>query len=164
MFNQHKTERNLKQENDEDMTALGYFGWLINSCLPTMEMRYYFDDALVGVGLIDLGAKAASSVYFYFNPAPEISRLSPGVFSTLHEIEFCQKTGRDWLYLGLYVEDCPALNYKGNYFPHEHPWGASSWKEECVAEVEKLPRTKRVVGHVCAFGMVREDLDGPGPL
>ncbi len=127
MFNRHKSERNLKQENDEDMTALGYFGWLINSCIPTVEMRYFVDEQLVGVGLVDIGAKAASSVYFYFEPTPEISRLSPGVFSTLQEIEFCRKTKRDWLYLGLYVEDCSRLNYKGNYFPHERSID-SQWK------------------------------------
>ena len=30
-----------------------------------------------------------------------------------------RRTGRRWLYLGLYVEDCRHLSYKARYRPHE---------------------------------------------
>jgi arginine-tRNA-protein transferase len=41
------------------------------------------------------------------------------VYSVLAEIELCRRTARDWLYLGLYVEDCRHLSYKARYRPHE---------------------------------------------
>ena len=82
-------------------------------------MCYYIDNKLVAVGILDLGAEAASSVYFYFEPNPEISRLSPGVFSVLQEIAFCRRSGRKFHYLGLYVSDCKSLNYKANYNRHQ---------------------------------------------
>jgi len=85
----------------------------------SMEMRYYLGDRLVGVGIVDLGQASLSSVYFFFDPSPEVARLSPGVYSVLKEIELAKKTGRDHLYLGLYVEDCRHLSYKSDYFPHE---------------------------------------------
>ena len=62
---------------------------------------------------------SASSVYFYFDPDPEVSALSPGVFSVMQEIELCRQTGREHLYLGLYVGECRHLSYKANYHPYE---------------------------------------------
>lgn len=116
LFNRHKRERGLASP-DEEMTPLGYASWLVHSCLLTMEMRYYHDDRLVGVGVVDLGRRSASSVYFYFDP--DASDLSPGTWSVLQELELCRSTGRDWLYLGLYVADCRSLAYKSDFKPHE---------------------------------------------
>lgn len=117
LFNRHKQVRGLAGEGDEEMTALGYAGWLVQSCTLTVEMRYWYDDALVGVGIVDLGRDAASSTYFYFDP--DRADLSPGVFSVLQEIDLCRRTRRRWLYLGLYVGDCRHLAYKARYRPHE---------------------------------------------
>ncbi|HHO49521.1 MAG TPA: arginyltransferase [Deltaproteobacteria bacterium] len=117
LFNRHKQQRGLVADEDGEMSALGYASWLVQSCVLTVEMRYYFDDALVGVGVVDLGMESASSVYFYFDP--DRSELSPGVFSALEEIELCRRSGRRYLYLGLYVEGCRHLSYKANYKPHE---------------------------------------------
>ncbi len=119
LFNRHKAERGLTAEDDEEMTPLGYTSWLVHSCFHTIEMRYHHRGRLVGVGVVDLGRRSASSVYFYFDPDPEVARLSPGVFSVLQEIALCRRTGRDHLYLGLHVADCRHLAYKASYLPHE---------------------------------------------
>ncbi len=117
LFNRHKRTRGLIAEDDGEMSPLGYVSWLVQSCVLTIEMRYFYDDELVGVGVLDLGRESASSVYFYFDP--DKSRLAPGVYSALQEIEFCRRSGREHLYLGLYVEDCRHLSYKAQYRPHE---------------------------------------------
>ena len=119
LYNRHKRERGLADPEDPPMNAISYAGWLVDSCFHSMEMRYYLDDRLVGVGVLDLGKEAASSVYFYFDPSPEVARLSPGTWSALREIQFCRETSRKWLYLGLYVQDCSHLSYKADYHPHE---------------------------------------------
>lgn len=116
LFNRHKMERGLT-DDEEGMDPLGYIGWLVHSCMLTVEMRYFYDEELVGVGIVDLGKEAASSVYFYFDP--DKSDLSPGTYSALEEVAFCQRTGRSHLYLGLYVEDCRHLSYKARFHPHE---------------------------------------------
>ena len=72
---------------------------------------------------MDLGRNSVSSVYFYFDPSPELSQYAPGNYSALQEIAFCQQTGREYLYLGLYVADCDRLNYKARYKPHERLQG-----------------------------------------
>ena len=117
LFNRHKRERGLSEGENDPMDPLGYIGWLVHSCVLTVEMRYLYDDALVGVGILDLGRVAASSVYFYFDP--DKGELSPGTFSALEEVDLCRRTGRDHLYLGLYVADCRHLSYKANFHPHE---------------------------------------------
>lgn len=122
LFNRHKEARGLASDDDSPMTPLGYVSWLVQSCFHTIEMRYFYQERLVGVGILDLGRTAASSVYFYFDPDPELARLSPGVFSVLQEIELCRRTGREHLYLGLYVKDCRHLAYKADYYPHERLW------------------------------------------
>ena len=118
LFNRHKLERGLSTE-DEEMTEAGYVGWLVHSCFQTMEMRYYLGDRLIGVGIVDLAERSLSSVYFYFDPDPAFSKFSPGTTSVLQEIELCRRTGRSWLYLGLFVQDCDHLNYKAAFKPHE---------------------------------------------
>ena len=119
LFNRHKQERGLAEPDEAEFGAEDYRAWLVNSCLPTEEMRYYVGDRLVGVGIVDVGATALSSVYFYFDPDREVSRLSPGVYSVLQEIAYARRTGREHLYLGLYVKDSRHLSYKGDYRPHE---------------------------------------------
>lgn len=119
LFRRHKRERGLATEDDEPMDGRSYAGWLIHSCVRTAEMIYRLDGRIIAVGILDLGATASSSVYFYFDPDPEISRLSPGVFSVFQEAAFCRRSGRRHHYLGLWVRDCPSLAYKANYFPHE---------------------------------------------
>ena len=119
IYNRHKLGRNLVASEDGALEPAGYVGWLVRSCFQTVEMCYYIDEKLIGVGILDLGAEAASSVYFYFEPSKEISRLSPGVFSVLQEIAFCKRSGRKFHYLGLYVRDCRSVNYKANYNPHQ---------------------------------------------
>ena len=51
---------------------------------------------------------------------------------------------------------------QGRYFLHEHPAGATSLKNERVKELMSMPGVEKVIGHMCAFGMVQEDEHGPG--
>ena len=88
-----------------------------------MEARYFLDDRLAGVGILDFGRLGVSSVYFYFDPSKEVASLSPGVFSAMKELELAKATGRKYLYLGLYVSDCRHLSYKGDYGPQENRIG-----------------------------------------
>ena len=50
----------------------------------------------------------------------------------------------------------------GRYFVHEHPSGASSWKGKCVVECAKLPGSVTITSDLCQFGMMSQDMHGPG--
>ena len=57
---------------------------------------------------------------------------------------------------------CEIQHAQGLYFLHEHPSGASSWKDPYVIGVEKLAGVRKIKSNMCAFGMWQEDKEGPG--
>ena len=125
LYNKHKIGRELMGEGDP-IDETGYGAFLVDSCTVSLELRYYVvepDGAprlparLGGVAVVDRGSDALSAVYTYFDP--ELSLLSPGVFSILEQVELCKRWGLRWLYLGLFVGDCPSMAYKARYLPHE---------------------------------------------
>lgn len=124
LYNKHKTGRGLMGEGDP-IDETGYGAFLVDSCADSFEIRYFLHeglheglgDRLVGVAIVDRGTDALSAVYTYFDP--DLGDLSPGVFSILEQVELCKRQGLRWLYLGLYVSECPSMAYKSRYLPHE---------------------------------------------
>lgn len=91
--------------------------FLYSSTVDTIEVTYRLDDALLGVGLVDVTPLALSAVYFYFEPRFEAR--SPGVFNVLWLLEEAARRGLPWLYLGYYVAEARSMRYKGHYGPSE---------------------------------------------
>lgn len=116
LYNLHKRGRGLMRD-DGPLGADGYQAFLVDTCCETFEMRYRIGGRLVGVAVVDRGAESLSAVYSFYDPA--LQPLSPGVFSILKQLELCRAWGLRYLYLGLYVEQCPPLVYKRQYLPHE---------------------------------------------
>lgn len=81
------------------------------------EFQYRQDGRLVGVGLVDVTDHAMSSIYFFHDPACREAAL--GTFSVLKELDDGQRMRRQWLYMGYYIRDCPSMNYKNRFSPHQ---------------------------------------------
>lgn len=92
-----------------------YRTFLLQSPVETKMMRYFLDNNLVGVGWIDVLDRGVSSVYFAFDTA--YSKRGLGTFSILKEVELVREMGKEFLYLGFYVEGCPAMSYKKRFSP-----------------------------------------------
>lgn len=116
LFNAHRRGRGLDHDREE-IDALGYDQFLAQSCCDTLELAYYLDEQLAMVAILDRGEHASSAVYTYFSPS--LSRLSPGVYSILQELELCRVWGQQYLYLGYYVAGSPHMAYKATYLPHQ---------------------------------------------
>lgn len=116
LYNRHKLGRGLSRTG-ELLTEAHYRQWLVDSCVPTVEVRYRVGERLIGVSVLDVGATAVSSVYHYYDP--DEARRSLGVYSVLWEIAWAHSIGIKWYYLGYYVRDCDHLNYKARYLPNE---------------------------------------------
>ncbi len=89
-------------------------------CFPhpcAREFDYFDGERLVGVGFVDETPRAASSVYFFYDP--EWSGRSLGSASVLFEVAWAGDRGRDHLYLGYRVQGCASTAYKARYRPHE---------------------------------------------
>lgn len=126
LYNRHRHERDLAR-SESQLTADQYRSWLVSSCVPTVEVAYRVGGELVAVSVLDVGQYAVSSVYHYFNP--DHARRSLGVFSALWEIAWSRLNGRQWYYLGFYVEDCGHLSYKAGYFPHQRKIDGRWWEQ-----------------------------------
>ena len=81
------------------------------------EFRYFRQGRLCGVGLVDITPHAASSVYFYHDPAWRPA--GPGVYSLLAELAYAEQQQLDYLYLGYWIAECPSMSYKSRFGPHE---------------------------------------------
>ena len=117
LFNLHRASRDLSN-GDGDYGAYDYEGFLVDSCCSlTRELRYYLEDQLLAVSVVDVGSCSISAVYTYFDPA--YSKLSLGSYSVLKQIQMAQVSDLKWLYLGLYVEENSHLSYKSRFKPQQ---------------------------------------------
>jgi arginine-tRNA-protein transferase len=116
LYNRHKRERHLDAgEGAIDLET--YRELFAVTCVDTLELRYLQGEDLVAVAISDRAADGLSAVYCYFDPA--FSRLSPGAYSILKQVELCRAWGLRYLYLGLHVRGCGPMRYKADYLPHE---------------------------------------------
>jgi leucyl-tRNA---protein transferase len=123
LYNAHKRGRDLDQD-EGPIGAEGYRSFLVDTCCDSFELRYFAGRRLVGVAVADRGAEAMSAVYCYFDP--DFSRLSPGTFSILWQVELCRYWGLKYLYLGYYIAQPCRMTYKAGFCPHER-LRASQW-------------------------------------
>lgn len=116
LYNRHKHGRNLSS-GDDSIDFDGYRAFLGESCCDSFEIRYRHRGRLVGVAITDRSANALSAVYCYFDP--ELKRLGIGTYSILKQLDYAQRWGLRYVYLGLYISDCDSMAYKGRFLPHE---------------------------------------------
>ncbi len=124
LYNLHKHGRDLSA-GERTTSVEAYRSFLGESCCETFEMRYTVADKLAGVAIVDRADDALSAVYFYWDPA--MARLSLGTYSILKQIQLCKQLELRYLYLGLYIAECPAMSYKDAFLPHERLVD-SSWE------------------------------------
>lgn len=124
LFNRHRTERRLS--DDGTLYQFGdYESFLVDSCCQhTIEFQFRLEERLIAVSVIDCGANSVSAVYTFFNP--DYSKLSLGTYSILKQIEFCSRTDRQYMYLGMYVARNTHLNYKARFQPQQR-WINCRW-------------------------------------
>ena len=96
------------------------------------QWLYFAGEKLVGIGTMDEAPGAISLVYFVHDPAwrPQ----SPGRFSVLNQLLYAKQRNLRYAYLGYWIKNCPSMNYKNRFHPHEilvqHPAETASpvWK------------------------------------
>jgi arginine-tRNA-protein transferase len=93
-----------------------YAGFFLNSSGFSMEIRYYSEGKLIGVSIIDIGRTWLNAVYFFFDP--ESSKRSLGTFNIINLIDICKEQNIHNLYLGYWIKESSAMNYKAAFLPH----------------------------------------------
>lgn len=121
LFNRHRNERGLS-ESGMSYQVEDYVGFLVESSGAwTYELLFYEAERLIAVSIVDCGRSSISAVYTYFDP--EFSKYSLGTYSILKQIEYCLATGREYLYLGLFVAENKHLSYKSRFLPQQRRIG-----------------------------------------
>ena len=110
----------------ERNNAEGYFGgFFCNTIVNSMRIDFRLHGRLVGGSIVDLGQNWMNAVYFYFDPSEKQRGL--GTYNILTLIDTCLEMGIEFLYLGYYIAEVPAMNYKKNFRPYElflgNVWG-----------------------------------------
>jgi arginyl-tRNA--protein-N-Asp/Glu arginylyltransferase len=118
LFNRyHRFMRRHRGWPYEPATAGSYAESFLADFEFAREWRYFEQDRLLGVALMDETPGAISLVYCYYDPAWR--PRSPGAFSILHQLRYARDKGLRYAYLGYWIADCPSMSYKARFGPHE---------------------------------------------
>lgn len=120
--------RYLESRHTGEMTGSWdeYVEFLYSSPINTWEVLFHSGDRLLGVGIIDVEEDVVSTVYCYFEP--EEHKRSLGTFNILSMIDYARQNDQSYVYLGYYVEDCDAMNYKARFKPCEVLQPDGTWE------------------------------------
>lgn len=84
---------------------------------PTRFAELRLGQTLLAVAVTDALPDALSAVYTFFDPVQ--TRRGLGTLCILRQIEWAQRSGRRWLYLGFHIAGHPKMHYKSQFRPHE---------------------------------------------
>ncbi len=111
-------------------TAKGYYsGFFLNTITSTVEFRYRIQGRLIGNGIVDIGENWMNAVYFFFDENE--AYRSPGTYNILTMIDYCLQKEIDYLYLGYYITNVPAMSYKERFRPY-YILVDSRWQRGCT--------------------------------
>lgn len=94
-----------------------YRAFLLTSRVDSLLLEFTLGDEIVMVSLVDRLLDGLSAVYTFFEPT--LAKRSLGVFNILTQIEWTQRMGLDYAYLGYWIEASPKMSYKADYTPVE---------------------------------------------
>lgn len=93
---------------------------------PTRFMELRLGERLLAVAVCDVTGEGLSAVYTFFDP-DEAAR-SPGTLAILRQIEWARRNGRQYVYLGYWIDGHPKMHYKSRFRPLQIFDGAQ-WQE-----------------------------------
>jgi arginine-tRNA-protein transferase len=131
LYQRYQAQWHGKPEGDDRES---FESFLYESPVETMEFSYR-DRAgdLLAVGICDVSERSLSSVYFYHDPAH--ARRGLGHFGALYEIAWARTAVLPHYYLGHWVKNCAAMEYKSSYRPCEVLQPDGQWRDPHGAQV-----------------------------
>jgi arginine-tRNA-protein transferase len=109
-------------ETDED----DFDRFITSPWSPTRFMELRFGSRLLAVAVCDTTPEALSAVYTWFDP-DEAAR-SLGTLAILRQIAWAQRTGREHIYLGYWIDGHPKMHYKSRFRPLQ-VLDVAGWRE-----------------------------------
>lgn len=100
-----------------DASADDYWRFFTAQWCPAEFFEMRLGEALLGVAIVDDTGGALSAVYTFFDP--DLQKRGLGTYAILKQIETARQRSYQWLYLGYNIANCPQMNYKTGFYPHE---------------------------------------------
>ena len=128
----------LKVWHGSEVEERGDFeAFLYQSPVDSLEFEYRDKGGkLLAVGICDVCTQSLSSVYYYFDPAEAGRAL--GTFGVLQELQFARTHQIPYYYLGYWVDQCQAMQYKQMYRPHEILHADGTWRANASPVSQKF--------------------------
>jgi arginine-tRNA-protein transferase len=82
-------------------------------------------------------AESLSSVYFYYEPTEAGRGL--GTFGAMVELDFAATRGIPYYYLGYWIQECGAMEYKSRFRPCEVMCPDGMWRRPEDADANPDP-------------------------
>lgn len=98
-------------ETDED----DFDRFVASTWSPTRFMELRLGDRLLAVAVCDTTHDALSAVYTFFDPGEHARSL--GTLAILRQIAWAKRTGRDFIYLGYWIDGHAKMHYKSRFRP-----------------------------------------------
>jgi arginine-tRNA-protein transferase len=98
-----------------DASPSDYINFLSSSWCDTVFVEFSINDELAGIAVVDCLDNALSAVYTFFDP--KFADYSLGTYAVLWQIEQATLHGKEFVYLGFWIEACRKMAYKSNYHP-----------------------------------------------
>ncbi|MEZ5554720.1 arginyltransferase [Haliea sp.] len=94
-----------------------YMSFLNDAWDCTRYYRFFAEERLLGIAVVDVLTDGLSAIYTFFEPEEE--RRSLGSYAILWQIEQARLMGLNYLYLGYWIRNCNKMSYKTAYRPLE---------------------------------------------
>ncbi len=133
LYQRYQASRHSGGGMDQDSREQ-YAHFLLQSHIDSRLVEFRSDGVLKLVSIIDVLSDGLSSVYTFFDPAPDGSGL--GTYAVLWQIEQCKTLNLPYLYLGYRIRDSRKMAYKGNFHPLEGRLNGR-WSELSPADLDR---------------------------
>lgn len=111
-----KTRHNDLSSSIEDQKE-EYKNFLLTSNFKSKKMKFFHNDKLLMISIIDYLNDGISAVYTFYDQ--NYFKKSLGTYSILWLVEKCKNEKLPYLYLGYWIKENVKMSYKTNFKPFE---------------------------------------------